>query len=367
VCLPPFFSGDPAESVEQVPSFLRACPTAIINYRWPRADADGGLLPPESPPDSGEGGPYSALGPWPTPLHDVLFGYDWITQNLSPADPSTRRDILVYGSYLGAGLAAALALTETRPDARMAVRALVAFNGIYNWTTFLPDHPLNRRARDAPLSDLVLPDGGGPAFAALRRRIPALFTAPSDLFDPFASPSLFFHTTGMTPPDDFAASALPSSLASAIDALSLGAAPGPDGAPPPPPDPAPRKGYLAFPPRHSELQIPEALLLHETAPPPSPLARPRRRGRVATTPKRRKAGENSFAAQAAELAALMRRSVAKLEARHRIPAGDEGDGWEAEAESRARAEDVGAGGAGHALGSRGEEAAREWLAERMDI
>ena len=289
-----------------------------------------------------------------------MFGYDWITQNLSPPAPS-RRDIFVYGSYLGASLAAALALTETRPDERMAVRAAITFNGIYNWTTFLPDHPINK-VKDVPLSDLVLPDGGGPDFQAMKQRIPALFTVPADLFDAFASPSLFFYTTGMTPPTDFSSSALPSSLVKAIDALSLGEPLGADGAQPGADPKAPRKGYLAFPPRQSDLQIPEALLLHETPPPPLL----RRRGRTRPS-KRKKPAENNFAAQAAELAGLMRRSVYKLEMRERLSeSGGDADGWAVEADSRVRTEDVGEPGPGHVLSPSGEEAIREWLAERMD-
>ena len=293
------------------------------------------------------------------PLHDIMFGYDWITANLSPPQ-SSRRDIYVYGSYLGASLAASLALTETKPNEQMAVRGAAVFNGIYNWPTFLPDHPINK-VKDSKLFDLLIPDDGGPAFRSMKQQAEYLFREPADLFDPFASPSLFFYSTGMTPPSEFSSSAPPSPLSKAIDALSLGETLTAENLSADVDEKPPRKGYLAFPPRQSDMQIPDMLLLHEN--PPPPLTFPRRGRRMASS--RKKRGENNFATQANELAALMRRSINRLELRERIKSEGEFEGWESEADSRVQVTDVGRCDGDNGLGAHGEEAIKEWLAERM--
>lgn len=152
---------------------------------------------------------------WPTPIHDVLFGYSWITQNLLPKYPK-RKDVYICGSYLGASLAAGLALSESYPHARMAVRGLITYNGIYDWTTFLPDHPIHRPKGDdrilieSQLQKLNrdLDEDSGPAatspiIAHYQRRLEDLFGSPSGLFDNFASACLFFHTAGLFVPPTF--------------------------------------------------------------------------------------------------------------------------------------------------------------------
>ncbi|EGZ68128.1 hypothetical protein NEUTE2DRAFT_74478 [Neurospora tetrasperma FGSC 2509] len=152
---------------------------------------------------------------WPTPIHDVLFGYSWITQNLQPRYPQ-RKDVYICGSYLGASLAAGLALTESYPHARMAVRGLLAYNGIYDWTTFLPDHPIHRpKGDDRILIEEQLhklnrdldkdagPAATSPIIAHYQRRLEDLFGSPSGLFDSFASACLFFHTAGLFVPTTF--------------------------------------------------------------------------------------------------------------------------------------------------------------------
>ncbi|KAK3401948.1 hypothetical protein B0T20DRAFT_403038 [Sordaria brevicollis] len=153
---------------------------------------------------------------WPTPIHDVLFGYSWIIQNLQPPWPK-RKDVYICGSYLGASLAAGLALTESYPHARMTVRGLLAYNGIYDWTTFLPDHPIHRpRGDDRILIEERLhlklnrdldkeagPAATSPVIAYYQRRLEDLFGTPSGLFDNFASACLFFHTAGLFVPPTF--------------------------------------------------------------------------------------------------------------------------------------------------------------------
>ncbi|CAI4220005.1 unnamed protein product [Parascedosporium putredinis] len=82
---------------------------------------------------------------WPTPVHDVAFAYHWLSTNLAPPG-LTRRDILVLSSHLGASLATSLALTESRPHLPFAVRGLAVLNGIYSWPMFLPDHRAHRKS-----------------------------------------------------------------------------------------------------------------------------------------------------------------------------------------------------------------------------
>ncbi|KAJ9133076.1 Leukaemia virus receptor (BLVR) domain-containing protein [Pleurostoma richardsiae] len=356
VYLPPF-SLPASEGLAGLPPLFHPYPTAAIHYRWP--DTAKALESLSS----------GRLLQWPTPLHDTLFGYDWILNNLSRPGLQ-RRDIYVCGSHLGAGLAATLALTESHPHQSMAVRGLLAYNGIYDWTSFLPDHPVNR-ARSHGLDALEgadLPEEGS-AFGYLRQLMPVLFGTPSNLFDPFASAVLLFRTAGMLVPESFTASSpnLPPSLLDAIDELSGEPLHGDDGTVPgvdvETAPKAPRRGYLAFPPRQSSLRIPEALLLHESAAPPPPPGSWRRRRR---SMKKARAGRNDFESQAAELAGLMRRSIDKLELRERMKWDDEFDGWEGEAQRRVRVGDVGrVGDGGFELGEKGEEMAREWLEEKL--
>lgn len=213
IFIPPFSSGSPDPSTP-LPPCLQDHPTAIIHYRW-QGRRQGHKLneQPEVPPH------------WPTPTHDITFAYSWLSANLGATSTGTGtktcRSAYIVGSYLGASLAASLALTESHFRNRrrpMNVLGLVAYNGIYNWTTFLPDHPIHwnlppeiflrnkidiedfiRAIRNAPSK--VSEEAG--IFTELKHRMPALFSAPGNLFDPFASPCLFFHMPGLFVPDDF--------------------------------------------------------------------------------------------------------------------------------------------------------------------
>ncbi len=57
-------------------------------------------------------------------------------------------------------------------------------------------------------------------FRHLQNQVPAMFRSPADLFDPFASACLMFHTAPMHVPPDFSSSHASSPLARAIDALA---------------------------------------------------------------------------------------------------------------------------------------------------
>lgn len=358
IYLPPFFHpGSDSGPGPVLPKFLKSFPTAVINYRWPASSLDPNV--PAASRHDGEGSKPAPPLLWPTPLHDMLFGYSWIVKNLSPSD-SSRRDVYVYGSYLGAGLAAALALTECYPHQQMAIRGLIAYNGIYNWTTFYPDHPIHKyRSEETLLSDA--PDHPGSMFHYLKQRMPALFPSPGDAFDPFASPSLFFHNPPLLVPDNFYASTATSSFQKAVDELSLHPL-NTENQDLATPLKAPRKGYLAFPPRTSPLKIPEALLLHETPPPPTRPARTRRSS--GAVKKRRGWGENSFEVQATELASLMRRSVEKLELKERMKWDEDVENWDDEAEKRVQVADVGRADAEAEIGVLGHDLIEEWLDER---
>ncbi|KAJ4306028.1 hypothetical protein N0V88_000823 [Collariella sp. IMI 366227] len=224
IYIPPFSQLDP-EHINP-PSCFEDYPTAVINYRWQAVKGDDR---PEIPLY------------WPTPLHDVSFGYSWIAANLgSGSDGSAApRPAYLYGSYLGAGLAASLAMTEAHSPMRgmpMTIRGLIAHNGIYNWTMFLPDHPLHNfkppKPRGRPrLHPLPLPDENPVPieeeglFTELKDQTPGLFSNASNLFDPFASPCLFFHSPNLHIPDDFTTPLTPNTtfsdeFSAAVDALA---------------------------------------------------------------------------------------------------------------------------------------------------
>ncbi|KAK8879423.1 bovine leukaemia virus receptor (BLVR) domain-containing protein [Apiospora arundinis] len=307
IYLPPFWDG-PSERLTQLPAFCRNYPTAVINYRW----AGWHGFSPNSGTESDEDGHVLSDLNWPMPIHDVLRGYNWILDNLMSLT-SSRRDVYVFGSYLGASLAASLALTETYPHKRAAVRGFAAYNGIYDWTMFLPDHPIHKVPENKSVNILeeILGQPTDPCFQEMKYQSETLFRSPDGLFDPFASPCLFFHTPGLFVPKDFHSSALTASYPSEdygetrddIDVLlaALMVAP----------EQVPRRSPLVFPPRKSVLKLPDCLLLHSKQ--PMPVIFPGRGNRrlTMTSP------DNHFRNQAHGLARLMRRSLEKVEFKER--------------------------------------------------
>lgn len=276
--------------------------------------------------------------------------------------------------------------------------------------------------------------------AFLRDLMPTLFSSPADMFDPFASPVLFFHTSGLMVPPSFTESWTPPHLSpgyhSAARTLSPGGSDSVDNIDPydyvysDPEDPLPpalypeveteleehlessdkpietdeiaslsdasslsslssssvsssdisaaattiakppnpRKGYLAFPPRWSTLKIPEALLLHSTAPPGPKIPEHIVGKHQLVLWKKLKNAENSFDTHALGLGSLMRRSVNKLELKERMRWDEDFDNWDGEAAKRVRIEDVGerrSGDFAFSVGERAEEIAAQWLEERM--
>ncbi|KAI0541981.1 hypothetical protein GGR58DRAFT_454673 [Xylaria digitata] len=346
IYLPPFSTAAPTSDLTQLPRFAQRHATAVIHYRWTEPSSEEESV--EGDTSGGEETTHRRFHPgWPAPIHDTLKAYTWIVENLAPTT-YTRRDIYVYGSYLGASLATSLTLTEAHPHERMAVRGCVAYNGIYNWTMFLPDHPINKLIQSSSSRNFledILALTADPELGELKQMIAKLFNKPSDLFDPFASSCLLFHTPGLLVPPSFNESAIPpqSPLTDppwrseeAIEQFI-------------PPE-HPRKSRLVFPPRKSTLKIPEMLLLHDN-PPPLPPSLFRRRQR-----RKKKSFGNNFRTQAEELARLMRRSINKIELKERMKWDEDMDQWNDEAHKRIQVQKV---------GDHGDSAAAAWLEDRI--
>jgi hypothetical protein len=81
---------------------------------------------------------------WPTPLHDVLTGYDWIFENLLLDRPPLAR-LGVCGELVGGSLATSLALTECQVGESRIVAAAVN-NPIADWV-FPDDLPVVEPAK----------------------------------------------------------------------------------------------------------------------------------------------------------------------------------------------------------------------------
>jgi len=158
---------------------------------------------------------------WPNPIHDVLFGYDWILRNLVPQRAITRPGrspshdvrIGVFGELIGGGLAAMLALTECHAIGPR-VAAAVLNEPIVDWV-FPEDtgdesaseedqlHELTSRkfsTRKSRPSSFHVNTGGSVSPSGLLQARRTLFRKPEDYFDPFASPTLFFRSPGVPIP-----------------------------------------------------------------------------------------------------------------------------------------------------------------------
>ena len=165
---------------------------------------------------------------YPTPVHDVLAGFDWVQKHLARVNveidhaehPVETASIGVCGELVSGSLATMLALTECRPT-KGGVKAAAVGNAIVDWTSLFPagengtppavSYREDREATTSPNARHVAPERSpnqhGPSLSndgllQLRSR---LFTRPEKYFDPFASPLLFFRTPGSelaSPVDD---------------------------------------------------------------------------------------------------------------------------------------------------------------------
>ncbi|KAI1106584.1 hypothetical protein F4804DRAFT_300487 [Jackrogersella minutella] len=354
IYLPPYSTAF-TDKPTHIPNFIKRYPTAVINYRWKGfVPSEAGFRHPEVNKQEGEGekgkdeDEPSHLA-WPTPIHDTAEAYSWIVKNLSPSD-QMRRDIYVYGSYLGASLATSLALTETYPDEQMAIRGVAAFNGIYDWTTFLPDHKIHKELKEVP--EDIINQQGGPDFQDLKQHVEALFQIPDNLFDHFASPSLFFCSPGLYVPAAFDASALACNQS------------------PPPEDilkwfpiESPQQHRVVFPPKPElgtkKLIIPETLLLHTTTP-----LSPRSRSIHRRWQKRKKYPGNNFESQAKHLVKGLRNGIYDTERKGSSNWDGDSSSFDDEVDRRIQVEDAGLNTGDFELGGKGEELAAIWLQEQ---
>ncbi|KAK7426596.1 hypothetical protein QQZ08_006926 [Neonectria magnoliae] len=315
-----------------LPEFLQEKPVASINYRW------------ASPVSAAQGGRGSNVAQWPMPIHDTLFAYSWLVKNFEQEAPR-RRDIYVYGSHLGGSLATSLSLTETFPHMRFAVRGVISYNGVYNWTMFLPDHPINqppKRVKNPRPRPTLLE---GTHLHHLQEMLPQFFKSPADLFDPFVSPALFFHNPGLLAPSSYSISG---EEAAAIEALV-----NPDSMLEQPK--VPRKSHLIYPSRASTGKIPESLFLYD-----SPTVAPSGNGG-----KRKMAASrgNTMERQALELVELMRRSLEKVELKERSKWDDDISGDEPN--RRVQVMEVGDERESLELNEGSEEVIKNWLVDRI--
>ncbi|WEW58104.1 hypothetical protein PRK78_003571 [Emydomyces testavorans] len=154
---------------------------------------------------------------FPTPIYDTLAGFDWIFQNLRPAQ------IGVFGNHIGGSLALMLALTEPR-----SIFAVAAQDPICDWVGLDDYCMIESEKNDDVIQDKETfsihetngHDGSGhkkrgrkkkpqkpvpPDLLPLLKARNELFHSPRNYFDSFASPALFLRTTGKYCPTRFPA------------------------------------------------------------------------------------------------------------------------------------------------------------------
>lgn len=265
-----------------------------------------------------------------------------------------RGGIYVYGSHLGAGLAMSLSLTESRPFRKFCVRGIAAYNGIYNWTMFLPGHRINRIRSLMDVVSLSRRTNGNLRLDTLQQRLVSLFQTPANLFDPFASPSLFFHNPGLSIPESFYKSTQLDNIVRAMRGQASDESKE---------NVLPRNSYLVFPPRGSTIKIPEIILLHD-APSGSPLRQPRTKKAL----KGINHGDqrNTFKNQTDEIASLMRRSLAMVELKEQAKYDDDDAHYIAEEpKRRIQVAEVGQEREDLELNEFGQQAVLDWLDKNL--
>lgn len=161
---------DDASNVAILRSTL-SCHVVKINYRWGKQHL------------------------FPSPIHDVSAGFDWIVENLLPKRAITRAGradragrIAVCGELIGGQLATSLALTECKAG-ESGISAALVNNVLTDWTE-LDD-----------LEDSASPTQSLTTRALLKHR-KALFRKKEQWFDVFASPALLFRSAGVEVPKD---------------------------------------------------------------------------------------------------------------------------------------------------------------------
>lgn len=159
---------------------------------------------------------------YPTPIHDVLAGYDWVLENLAHnrvmvdhAKQITENvSIGVCGQWIGGGLSTMLALTECRAT-NGGVKAAAVGNAMVDWTSLLSasdsgipaettDDQKRAFSNARRIGPSQFPARSGPSASndAMLLLRSTLFRRPDKYFDPFASPLLFFRTPASELPND---------------------------------------------------------------------------------------------------------------------------------------------------------------------
>ena len=170
----------------------------------------------------------SAQHKYPTCIHDVLRGYDWILEHLVPTRAVHRpgrllkhtTPIAVCGELIGGGLATMLALTECRMNGPCVAAAAVN-EPLVDWV-FPEEHledlddgidfdgtfgvksetrKARRGSRKITPSFHAFGNNGILDADNLLSLRSSYFRKPEDYFDPFASPTLFFRTAGVGVPN----------------------------------------------------------------------------------------------------------------------------------------------------------------------
>jgi len=146
-----------------------------------------------------------SANPYPTPVHDVLAGYDWVQEHLLPKRAITRVGrsehvgrVCVVGELFGGSLATMLAVTECRKGEPGIVAAAIN-NPLADWVQ--PDDEPELTSPKSSLAKFGQKHVGLEIDDLLRAR-GNYFLKPEAYFDPFASPLLFFRTPGTAVPSD---------------------------------------------------------------------------------------------------------------------------------------------------------------------
>ncbi|KAG9672341.1 glycoside hydrolase, partial [Aureobasidium melanogenum] len=175
---------------------------------------------------------------YPTPIHDVLTGYDWVLEHLVPSRSFYRPGrsanhsikLAVCGELVGGSLAAMLALTECRLQGPYVAAAAIN-EPVIDWV-FPEDEEVEHETSVDRLASYVqglqigqkskaksrlrqtsfstFGDNTVLNASTLLKARRDLFRRPEDYFDTFASPILNFRTSGVSVPP-------PPQLKSAVD------------------------------------------------------------------------------------------------------------------------------------------------------
>ncbi|KAH8816065.1 hypothetical protein F5884DRAFT_774807 [Xylogone sp. PMI_703] len=341
----------PPELIQQlppIPEILKPFRTARINYRW--------FNDWTKKRDPSYFKPLPTNHPFPTPVHDILHAYTYLMTEPLPSlfppsitdtsfpPPSSVRKFFIYGSHLSGGLATSLALTESISGPRNPILGLIAKDSVFNWGPIATNIPLEpslptspsdqAETQPSPQIDATIPWTAS-TLHALRR---FLFATPTQCFDVFASPVLFFKTPSIEiprswtqSPGDEAENIYPQDMVT-LEIEGVEGVEGVEGHQQANLFAKPRYTHIRFPPRNSRLKIPRSLFFVSTPLPPDlppstlinmPNPREIPGTLLATVDDEDAAGDESTEgitplSQAQEMVKLMQRSIRRHELEDRM-------------------------------------------------